>query len=183
MRRLRRPTTILLVLVVLGAWTWIEREPLLGGAAELWVISDSVGLADAVVILGGGLGNRSFVAAEFYKKGLVNRVLISQVAEDQAIANRDEPGQTESNRYALLNLGVPVNTIETFGKANKNTRDEALALREWAERHPVSDFIIPTENFITRRTRWIFRRVLARAGVPRLRAAELERTAEEERGV
>ena len=61
----------------------------------------------------------------------------------------------------LLKLGVPANAIETFGKANKNTREEAVALREWAEGHAASDLIIPTEDFITRRVRWIFHREFA----------------------
>ena len=164
-RRLRRLATILLLLVVLGAWAWIEREPLLRGAADLWIVSDSVTNADAVVVLGGGLGTRPFLAAEFYKKGLVNKVLISQVEDDRAVAIGAVPGHTESNRQVLLKLGVPASAIETFGTANKNTREEALALREWAERHGASDLIIPTEDFSTRRVRWIFRREFAgRAG-------------------
>jgi hypothetical protein len=51
-RRLRRLTTILLLLIVFGAWAWIAREPLLRGAADLWVVSDPVTHADAVVVLG-----------------------------------------------------------------------------------------------------------------------------------
>ena len=83
-RRLRRLTAVLLVLTVFGAWAWVEREPLLRSAGDLWIVSDSVTHADAVVVLGGGLGTRPFVAAEFYKKGLVNKVLISHVEEDPA---------------------------------------------------------------------------------------------------
>ena len=67
------------------------------------------------------------------------------------------PSHTELNREILLKLGVPGGVIETFGTANKNTRDEAVALREWAERNAASVFIIPTEIFPARRVRWIFR--------------------------
>jgi hypothetical protein len=55
-------------------------------------------------------------------------------------------------------LGVPASAIEAFGKANTNTREEAFALREWAERNTASVFIILSEAFMTRRVRWIFRR-------------------------
>ena len=130
--------------------------------------------ADAVVVLGGGLGTRPFVAAELYKKGLVNKVLISQVEEDRAVAIGAVQGYTDSNRQVLLKLGVPANAIETFGKANKNTREEALALREWAERHAASDLIIPTEDFTTRRVRWIFHREFAGAG--RIKVSSFEPT-------
>ena len=68
------------------------------------------------------------------------------------------PSHSELNREILLKLGVPAGVIETFGTANKNTRDEPVALREWAERNTASAFIIPTEIFPARRVRWIFRR-------------------------
>lgn len=68
------------------------------------------------------------------------------------------PSQSELNREILLKLGVPASAIGTFGTASKNTRDEAVALREWAERNAASVFIIPTEIFPARRVRWIFRR-------------------------
>ena len=67
----------------------------------------------------------------------------------------------ESNRQVLLKLGVPASAIEIFGNANKNTREEALAVREWAERNGALNLIIPTEDFTTRRVRWIFRREFA----------------------
>jgi hypothetical protein len=65
---------------------------------------------------------------------------------------------SEQNREILLKLGVPAGVIETFGTASRNTRDEALALRKWAELNGASVFIIPSEIFSARRVRWIFRR-------------------------
>src|SRR5438309_3931786 len=108
-RRLRRLTMILLLLVVSCAWAWIQRDSLLQGVADLWIVSDSVTHADAVVVLGGGLGGRPSVAAEFYKNGLVNRILISEVSGDRETADGVVQGQTESNREVLLKLGVPAN--------------------------------------------------------------------------
>jgi hypothetical protein len=51
---------------------------------------------------------------------------------------------------------VPAGAIETFGKANTNTREEAVALSEWAERDAASVFVIPSEPFMTRRVQRIF---------------------------
>ena len=66
------------------------------------------------------------------------------------------PSHSELNRQILLKLDVPADAIETFGTANKNTRDEAVALREWTKRNAASAFIIPSEIFSARRVRWIF---------------------------
>jgi hypothetical protein len=155
----------MLVVVGLGMLAWLERQPLLRGAADLWIISDAVTHADAAVVLGGGLDDRPFAAAELYHKGLVNKVLVSQVAEDRAATIGAGQGHTESNRQVLLKLGVPTTAIETFGNANQNTWEEAVALKSWADRNVVSVLIIPTEVFSARRVRWVFYREFTGANV------------------
>lgn len=163
--RMRRFTVVMLVLTSFVALAWLEREPLLRGAAELWIISDPVTEADAAIVLGGGLSIRPFAAAEFYRKGLVKKVLISQAEDDREVEIGAVRSHTEANRGVLLALEVQPTDIETFGAANKNTRDEAFALREWADRHAVKALIIPTEIFSARRVRWMFRRAFDGQGV------------------
>ncbi len=157
--KLRIPVFIL-ALACLCAGTWIERDPLLQAMAELWIISDTVTHAEAAVVLGGGLDDRPFAAADLYRRGLVKEVLISQVEDDPVVSIGVYLNHTEANRQVLLKLGVPADSIETFGMANRNTREEAFALRAWAERNNVSTFIIPTEIFSARRVRFIFHQQL-----------------------
>jgi uncharacterized SAM-binding protein YcdF (DUF218 family) len=140
--------------------TWIERDPLLRGMADLWIISDKLTNADAAVVLGGYLEVRPFAAADLYRRGLVNKVIISQVGDDPVVSIGAVLNHTEANRRVLLKLGVPANAIETFGTENRNTRDEAYALRAWADRNNASTLIIPTEIFSARRVQFIFRREL-----------------------
>jgi uncharacterized SAM-binding protein YcdF (DUF218 family) len=156
--RLRRYFAIMLVMVALCIGAWVERATLLRGSADLWIVSDPITPADAVVVLGGGLDVRPFVAADLFKKGLVGKVLISQVEDGPPAAIDALVGHTEENLKVLLKLGVPESAIETFGNANKNTYEEAVALKSWANRNGVSVLIIPTEIFAARRVRWIFRR-------------------------
>ena len=156
----RRLATAVLVVTCLCVGTWIERDPLLRDMADLWTVSDAVTHADAAVVLGGGLEVRPFAAADLYRRGLVNKVLISQVEEGRVVSIGVVPGHTETNRQVLLKLGVPADAIETFGNANKSTRAEAVALGAWADRNNASTLIIPTEIFSARRVRFIFRREL-----------------------
>jgi len=155
---LRRPLIGMFVLATVVAGGWFLREPVLLGATDLWIVSDPVSRADAIVVLWGGLATRPFVAAELWRRGLADKILISQAPEERAVSMGAMPSHTELNREILLKLGIPAGVIETFGTANKNTREEAVALREWAERNAASVFIIPTEIFPARRVRWIFRR-------------------------
>ena len=142
----------------LAVGAWLERGLLLQGLADLWIVSDPVTRGDAVAVLGGGIDLRPFVAADLYRKGFVGKILISRVAEGRSVTSGELPGHTELNRTVLLNLGVPETAIETFGTANRNTMEEALALRDWAERNGSSVLIIPTDIFAARRVSWIFRR-------------------------
>ena len=155
--RLGRYTAAMFVLAGVAAGGWLMREPVLRGAADLWIVSDPITRADAIVVLGGGLETRPFEAAELWRRGLADRILISQGPEERAASVAAVPSHSELNREILLKLGVPAGAIETFGTASKNTRDEAVALREWAERNAASVLIIPSEIFSARRVRWIFR--------------------------
>jgi uncharacterized SAM-binding protein YcdF (DUF218 family) len=138
---------------------------LLRGAAELWIVSDSVSRSDVVAVLGGGVDTRPFVAAELYKRKFVTKVVVSNVAEGRAAKIGAIPGHGKLNRMVLLKLGVPEADIEMFGKENGSSWDEAVALRDWADQHGVSRIIVPTEGFSTRRVRWIFNREFAGSSV------------------
>jgi hypothetical protein len=83
-----------------------------------------------------------------WRRGVADKILVSQGPEEVSEG---------ANRKILLKLGVPARAIETFGTANRNTK-EAVALREWAERNAASAFIIPSEIFPARRVRWTFHR-------------------------
>jgi uncharacterized SAM-binding protein YcdF (DUF218 family) len=164
-RSFRRLGAATLALILLVAGAWLGREPLLRGVADLWIVSDPVTHADAVAVLGGGLEVRPFAAAELYKKGLVTKIVVSQVAEAHSSKIGALPGHSELNRMLLLKLGVPEAAIEMFGQANRNTWDEASTLRDWANQHDASRIIIPTEIFSARRVRWVFSREFAGSSV------------------
>src|SRR5262245_47328986 len=69
---------IIFVLASVAVGGWVVREPVLLGAANLWIVSDPVSRADAVVVLGGGLETRPFVAVELWPRGLADKILISK---------------------------------------------------------------------------------------------------------
>jgi hypothetical protein len=60
---------------------------------------------------------------------------------------------------------VPAAAIEIFGTVNRNTADEARALKSWAERNATSVLIVPSEIFAARRVRSMFHREFDRTAV------------------
>src|SRR5437588_11808951 len=101
-RAFRRLAPILLVLAGLTTFGWFEREPLLRGAAELWIVSDTLTRADAVAVFGGGAEVRPFVAADLYRRGLVNKILVSRVVEEQTVAIGAALTHMDLNRTVLV---------------------------------------------------------------------------------
>jgi uncharacterized SAM-binding protein YcdF (DUF218 family) len=154
-----RVLAVLAALVAVGAVLWLDRRPLLESAADHWIVSDQITLADAVAVLGGGIEDRPFAAAEYYRRGLVKKVLLSNVHVGPAENIGAMPSEVEATRDILLKLGVPSGAIETFGSDLSNTHEEALALRAWAERTGARSIIVPTEIFSARRVRWTLDRV------------------------
>jgi uncharacterized SAM-binding protein YcdF (DUF218 family) len=140
----RRKLVLFAVIAPLMFVTWTGRQWLLRWAGDRWIISDPLGEVDAVAVFGGGLPDRPFAAAQYYREGLVTKILI------------DEP----DSEAVLLKLGTPGNAIEAFGHALRNTHEEALALRAWMEQHNLHSIIVPTEIFSTRRVRWTLCRAL-----------------------
>jgi uncharacterized SAM-binding protein YcdF (DUF218 family) len=159
-RILGRTVLVLFVLAgILLVAGWFERAPLLRAVAAAWIVSDKPGPADAAVVLGGGIEDRPFAAAEYYRAGLVKKVLVSNVRLGPAQRLGVLKSDTAATCDILSKLGVPPNDVETFGTDLTNTYQEAFALHLWVERAGARTLIVPTEIFSTRRVRWMLRRV------------------------
>ena len=147
------------------AVSWTARASILRGVAELWVVTDPLNHADAIIVLGGRIGVRSFAAADLYKRGFAPRVLISNVERGSLESMQLLPDQTELTRQLLIKLGVPAEAIVQIGNEVSSTYEEARAVLEWAKSSGARSVLIPTDFFATRRTRWTFQHEVAPAGV------------------
>jgi uncharacterized SAM-binding protein YcdF (DUF218 family) len=148
-----------LAIVLLAAATWVARQALLRGAAAVWIVSDAPAPADAVAVLGGGLEYRPFAAADFYRRGLVSKILVSNVGAAPAERLGVLRSHVRANMEVLEKLGVPGAAIQPFGSDLKDTYEEALALHDWAKHAGAHTILVPTDIFAARRLRWILRRV------------------------
>lgn len=157
-----------ILFIAFGLAGWYERTLVMRTAAEWWVVSDPVGPADAVAVFGGGLDDRPFAAAEYYREGLVKKVLVSNSHESHTRRLGVIMPHAAANRAVLLKLGVPADAIEVFGTDLANTHEEAFALREWMARNGAHSIIVPTEIFATRRLRWTLHRVFGDGTVIRV---------------
>jgi uncharacterized SAM-binding protein YcdF (DUF218 family) len=144
------------------------RVPLLRGVAQLWIVDEAPVGAEAIVVLGGGEEYRPFAAARLWKSGLAPVILVPEVKRSGTAALGLRPSATEIILGVLKAEGVPESAIVTIGKDVTSTREEALAVREWAtgrglvkgEGEAGWRLLIPTDPFPTRRTNWLFEKTI-----------------------
>ena len=155
----------LVIFATFCALLFLFRHPLMSVSARWWIVNDPMDQADAVVVLGGGLDQRPFIAAELFTKGTVPLVLVAEPALGPATKMSLVPADVDVTLSILKKQGVPDSAVQRFGKEVRSSRDEAVALHEWVKLHPVKRIIIPTEPFHTRRVKWFFSRELKDTGV------------------
>jgi uncharacterized SAM-binding protein YcdF (DUF218 family) len=112
---------------------------------------------DDVMVLGGGPDTRPFVAAAVYKAGLANRILLPTVRPSSESADGLVPADHEIMRRVLLKRGVPAEAIVMLPGEVNSTAEEARSLQQYLEEHPGRRVAVVTNDYHTRRARWIFR--------------------------
>lgn len=147
---------VILVLVSLVAALYVLRHPILRAAGEYWVVQDTLSPSDAIIILSDDnfAGDRATRAAELYRMGLAPRI----VASGRML--RPYAGISELMQHDLEADGVPSSAIVRFPHHADNTREEAEALRTLVAQNGWRRIIVVTSNYHTRRSRYIFDRVM-----------------------
>lgn len=116
--------------------------------------------ADYVMVLPGGPDRRPFVAASMIKRGLANGVL---TAETETSAANDEglyPTPDDVMRRILRTRGVHDDQIHVLPGHSESTWTDAQALAKFMKKNPQVTVAIVTDGYHTRRSRWVFQRVL-----------------------
>jgi uncharacterized SAM-binding protein YcdF (DUF218 family) len=144
----------LLFILLLLAGVYFVRHPLLRTAARLWIVSDPISRAEAMLVLGDDnfSGDRASRAAELYHGGMAPLV----VASGRRL--RPYSGIAELIEKDLENRGVPPAQIVRLTHDAKNTQEEAIALRRIALQRNWQQVLVVTSNYHTRRARYIMRK-------------------------
>jgi uncharacterized SAM-binding protein YcdF (DUF218 family) len=140
------------------AAAWAFHGFLLRRVARLWIVSDPISHADAIVVLGGGRAIRPAAAAELFQRGVAREILVPK-------SNYDQGQEASATNSILVDRGVPADAIVEFPILLHSTYGEARGILEIARTRGIKRLVIPTDIFPTRRTRWIFERELAATGV------------------
>ena len=118
--------------------------------------------ADAVVLLGGSYNTRPFVAAALVRGGWAPKVLLNTVLPHPLQVAGAVPPWHKIAQRILAYGGVTPNQLIVLDTSAQTTFDEAAGVSAYLDKHPARRLLLVTEGPHTRRSEWIFRRVLAR---------------------
>ena len=135
---------------------FVVRHPLMRFAGQFWVLDEPVSQSDALIVLGDDnyAGDRSFHAAELYREGVAPIV----VASGRLL--RRNTGMAEIMQHDLESFGVPTASIVPLSSRAENTREEAGEVAKLIRARGWKRVMIVTSNYHTRRTHFIYGRVL-----------------------
>ncbi len=117
---------------------------------------------DDIMVLGGGADTRPFVAAALYKAGYAKRILLPAVKQSPKSGAEAGPSETAVMRRVLLLRGVPSEAIVELPGEVDSTEDEARSLKRYLDERSERTVAIVTNDYHTRRARWVFRTELGR---------------------
>jgi uncharacterized SAM-binding protein YcdF (DUF218 family) len=161
-RRRTGNLTGLLVVCFVVALAYANHETVLTGVAKWLNVCGEPQRTDYVFPLNGDPNARPFVAAALVTTGWANDVLLLPVKKGLETRGSPWPPSHELSRRVLRLRGVSADKIRQLPGECSNTFDEARALQTFLDSpgNSQATVTVVTSNFHTRRTKWVFRKVL-----------------------
>ncbi len=113
--------------------------------------------ADVAIVLGGGKASRPYAAAELWKSGRVDRILV--FAQRQPDGSHDGAA---SLRILIDVLDVSPEAVELISPPVSSTFAEAVVASNLVRERGIGSVVIPTDIFHSRRVSWVFSKYLPR---------------------
>jgi uncharacterized SAM-binding protein YcdF (DUF218 family) len=151
------------VVLLLG---WLLLPRVLEGWARWLAVQDDPRPADAIVVLGGGEGERIAEAVRLYERGLAPRIIILGPASPVLPLSfrEDAPTMPQAKKIVALRKGVPEDAVEVV-EGPTSTYEEALAVARILQERGYRRILVVTSPFHSRRARQTFRKVVGSQGV------------------
>jgi uncharacterized SAM-binding protein YcdF (DUF218 family) len=143
---------ILIVVSVIG---------FLNAGVFLCAPAQPVVVADAMVILGGDAGARTLKGIDIYKKGFVNRIILTGLDEGEPGAQRY---YLNWRSQMLISAGVP-HQILKFDTVSKNSWEEAQSTLNRARQNGWKTVLVVSDPPHMRRLNWTWGKVFQGSGI------------------
>lgn len=118
--------------------------------------------AEAIILLAGSYEERAPVAAALYHAGYGRCIVLTNdgVRKGWSREHQRNLYSIELSTEDLIRRGVPSQAIITLPFRKSGTVYDALMVKDYISSHNIGSILLVTSDFHTRRSLWIFRRVL-----------------------
>ncbi len=134
------------------------RQPILSGLGRWLDVGQSFACSDIVMILNGDQNTRPFAAIDEIRKGNADRILITS-SRNSGLPS-EAPRVHEAVQSILIRCGIEQDQITFIDSQCGSTFDEATTLDRFLQQNPDTTVTVVTNDFHTRRARWVFNSVL-----------------------
>lgn len=143
-----------LVFLAIG---WLTRPATLRAIGHWLDVGQNAHPVSAAWVLNGDSDMRAAAAATLVRDGHTNRVVVTTVRSGVDESPTAIP--VDAQVIAILNAcGVADGQIERIDAQCLSTFDEAVAVNDWLDQHPGATVAIVTNDYHTRRSRWVMNR-------------------------
>ena len=112
-------------------FAYVFRTFLFTSVANAWIVNEPLVKADAIVMLGGGLGTGPLQPPGFTSKDMAARILLMNVKLSPAAQSGITQSEKDITRQVLLSRESQTRIASRIGDAVASTYDEAPAVRAW----------------------------------------------------
>jgi UDP-N-acetylmuramyl pentapeptide phosphotransferase/UDP-N-acetylglucosamine-1-phosphate transferase/uncharacterized SAM-binding protein YcdF (DUF218 family) len=167
----RKPRKKMLLFTGIGFLALLLLSPLyvptlLLGMGKYLVTDEPLTAADAIVVLSCGFPERAREAAELYRQGLAQKILLTRMKHSEShryvesTLHIDIPDELELTFQVLRKLGVKKEAIYVATEEINSTEDEARVLKPLFEAQGIQSILLVTSKYHTKRALKIFRLIL-----------------------
>jgi uncharacterized SAM-binding protein YcdF (DUF218 family) len=158
-------TRRLLVLAAVLMALWFVRVPMMRALGNWLINEDPLAQADAIVVLGGAPIERAPVGAQLLREGWAPQLMFTGEIPDERLRLYGISRTEASLGLDAALLDSAQRGQVTLLEVGTSTREEAIAVRDFAVKNSLRSVIVVTTEFHTRRAGKVFRKAMAPAGV------------------
>lgn len=158
--RWRRRLLWLLAVTILLVFLFSLRNQLLPPLGRWLDVSTPPRNTEYVMVLGGGDERRPFVAATLMRRGYSQKAVIPTLSPSPDVLAGNVLPTHERMKRVFMCRGVAEEDLVILDTQIRTTFDEASALRQFLAQRSEAQVAIVTDDYHTRRTRWVFRKSL-----------------------
>ncbi len=150
----------------------VSSPKLLASLGNYLVLEQFDGRAAWAVVLAGEFPNRTMEAAQLYREGRIDNILLTRQLESAGLKKLKESGikaatQQQRSHELLLQLGIPNQQIYRLHDPANSTKAEAILIKQWLQTLQPSTkrpktLLLVTSKTHTKRANKIFAHILGR---------------------